>query len=78
MPFFVTRLRDRLAHRRARRAAIAELRGYDDALLADLGIARAEIPAYVDGRLASRARPTRRRSGTVVRLFPHTGGAVRG
>ncbi|MEL6236116.1 MAG: DUF1127 domain-containing protein [Pseudomonadota bacterium] len=39
---------------RDRRAARRELEGYDDLQLADLGICRADIPAYVAGLLQAR------------------------
>ena len=70
------RLADLLAARRARRRAIVELRRFDDAQLADLGIRREEIPAYVAGRLAGRGPARRRRpravpaGGNVIRLLP--------
>ncbi|MEL6337135.1 MAG: DUF1127 domain-containing protein [Pseudomonadota bacterium] len=53
---------------RARRKAIRELRGYDDALLRDLGITREEIVAYVEGRLPQarpNAQPSARPSAAV-------------
>ena len=37
--------------------AIAELRTFDDLLLKDLGIKRRDIPAYVDGEMASQPKP---------------------
>jgi uncharacterized protein YjiS (DUF1127 family) len=45
--------------RSARAMAVAELRGFTAAQLADLGIERDQIEAYVDGRLAPR-RPRAR------------------
>jgi uncharacterized protein YjiS (DUF1127 family) len=47
----------KLARRRARRRAIAELEAFDAAMLDDLGITRAQIPDYVDGRIGPRPRP---------------------
>jgi len=72
----LTQLARRLADWRVRRAAIAELRRYDDALLADLGIRREEIADYVAGRCGPAPAPRRplarpeRIGANVVRLFP--------
>ena len=52
----------------SQRQAIRELQDYDDVQLRDLGLARDEIPAYVDGRiqrpLIARARPKPRLAWT--------------
>ena len=48
------RMRDKLAARRARREAVRELADMSDRDLADLGIARADIRAVVDGTLNPR------------------------
>ena len=72
----LTRLARRLADWRARSAAMAELRSYDDALLADLGIRRDQIVDYVAGRCGPAPAPRRplarpeRIGANVVRLFP--------
>ena len=58
-PTTVVRLIDRLVMKplaswRARQAALDELAGLDDHMLADIGIARSEIPGIVSGRIAPR------------------------
>ncbi len=49
----------------ARAMAVAELRGFTATQLADLGIERNQIDAYVDGRLA----PRRPRGRPVLRVI---------
>lgn len=48
------RIRDRLAARRARREAYNELADMSDRDLADIGIARTDIPAVLDGTFVPR------------------------
>ncbi|MGF1658702.1 MAG: DUF1127 domain-containing protein [Rubrimonas sp.] len=52
----------------ARRRDIAALRAMDARALSDLGIERAQIVAYVDGRLARPAPRPRRAAPPVLRL----------
>ena len=44
----------RLARDRVRRLTIRELQGLNDHLLADIGLVRADIPAYADRLIAQR------------------------
>lgn len=55
---------ERLARRRRRRIAIAQLKAMDDRLLADIGVARGEIERAVDGMLSLRraGRPAERQA----------------
>ncbi|MGF1551570.1 MAG: DUF1127 domain-containing protein [Paracoccaceae bacterium] len=65
---FLRMLWQRFQQRRQRHRAIRELRRYDDRLLADIGIFRDEIEAYVDGRLTSRGAANE--GAEVVHLAP--------
>ena len=67
----VKRLIDRLVLRpianwRARQLALDELSGLDDHMLADIGIARSEIPGIVAGRIAPRSAVNENRSSAAA------------
>ncbi|MEM6422118.1 MAG: DUF1127 domain-containing protein [Pseudomonadota bacterium] len=64
---WITGIWQRVETYRARRRAIAELERYDDWMLADIGITRDQIEAFVNGTLERESQ----RAGEVVDFAMH-------
>lgn len=56
---------------RLEKKAIAELMNLDDAMLRDIGLSRADIPAAISGKVRRTAGPSNENAaGSVLRLLP--------